>query len=100
MTTKHSPTPWRVVSTPRAVVVDVNGFSVDVGRDQQPETNAAHIVACVNAHPALVAALEACETRLSDVIAYHDARNNSVDDAVVAARDAARAALAATKRPP
>lgn len=52
----HTPTPWRVEpieGSECVVIVDRDGYSIAEGL--WPE-DAAHIVACVNSHDALVAA--------------------------------------------
>lgn len=99
ITAKHSPTPWKVVTDRMGTFVEAP--SLMIGSLQAPSTvarvdygspltypeNAAHIVRCVNAHDALVAALETCIDGLLHFV--DDDGNNCIQDA--------RAALASAR---
>jgi hypothetical protein len=91
----HTVTPWRVGKTSCIIGGDSNliahtersGLSGALNH-----TNAHHIVRCVNAHEALVAALEQCERTLSDLPSTKTAGTRTRN-----AFDAARAALKLAK---
>lgn len=65
---QHTPTPWQLFDTDSRYILDANRCTVaECGGADNSEhaiTNAAHIVACVNSHDALVAACERINTWL------------------------------------
>jgi hypothetical protein len=87
----HSPTPWSVGKYVPELVRDAkdNGVAscARLG-DGNEEANAAHIVRCVNAHDALVAALKEC---FGYVKSDYEGRHGYIGDAahVVTRADAA-----------
>lgn len=97
--TKHSPTPWQVDSGPFAAigrVLDAQGQDVaqtqmraGLNADEQVthrNIDAAHIVACVNAHGDMINTLVAVKMMLLQQRALNSAASDSVDmiDAVLA----------------
>lgn len=99
MTQKHSPTPtpwrvsaldyWTIVADGKRVAECVVQDESTIGRrrDEESEANASLIVRAVNAHDALVSALEA-------IVNAHDAMVDDFEEQVV---EIARAALRASR---
>ena len=120
MSDKHTPPPWRLHGDDARRILRDNPFTVDddvaverarcgyEGRTD-PEADAHHIVRCVNAHEALVEALEVIATWGMDVTAGTLRPRSAIDNAAFTACDTlerlglddgirrARKALAAAK---
>jgi hypothetical protein len=90
---KHTPTPWQIGSKVPNFIYARDGLDIIAQCDSWNEStraeenaNAAHIVRCVNAHDALVAALELCDGYLTDAMRLREhARTREVWESARAA---------------